>query len=217
MKKILILLSMFVVAILYAYSLFKPQEKLKIFHPTDVNPNLVDKTIYKQGKQIPHKVGDFKLINQYGDTINNSITENKIFVVDFFFTVCQTICPIMTDEMNRVFRAFQEKEDFIILSHSVTPQIDTPEVLKQYAKDKAILDPKWQFLTGDKKEIYRLARQVYFTSLDEGDGGLQDFIHTENFVLVDKKGRLRGFYDGTNAKDVDRLIREIKILYKEHP
>jgi protein SCO1/2 len=213
MKKVLILFLFFVIAIAYAYQLMKPEQKLKVFLPKDINPELVD---LKVKNKKSHTVGSFTLINQYGDTITENLIKDKVFVVDFFFTTCPTICPIMTEEMTRVYHEFKEKDDFLILSHSVTPLIDQPEVLLQYAKEKNVLSDKWQFLTGEKKEIYRLARQVYFTSLDEGDGGVQDFIHTENFVLVDKKGRLRGFYDGTNEQDVNRLIKEIKVLYKEY-
>jgi len=136
-------------------------------------------------------------------------------VADFFFTRCQSICPVMTSNMKDLQDAFLKDDQVMFLSHSVTPVMDSIPVLRAYADKKGVIDSKWNITTGDKKEIYKLARKSYFAVLDKGDGGLQDFIHTENFILVDKKRRIRGFYDGTNTKDIQRLIDDIKLLEKE--
>ncbi len=159
-----------------------------------------------------HKVLDFSLIDQNGDTITQEDYLNKIYVTDFFFTRCMTICPIMTTNMEKLQAEFINDDDIMFLSHSVTPDIDSVSVLREYADKKGVIDAKWHITTGDKKHIYELARKSYFAVLDEGDGGLQDFIHTENFVLVDKKRRIRGYYDGTDIEDIQRLIDDIYIL-----
>ena len=141
---------------------------------------------------------------------------NKIYVTDFFFVTCPTICPKMTDQMHRVYEEFKENDDILFLSHTVMPEADSVPVLKDYAEKLKVDVKKWKFVTGDKKQIYNLARKTYFAAVTEGDGGVNDFIHTENFVLVDKEKRLRGFYDGTSKKDVDRLIEDINALLYEY-
>lgn len=118
--------------------------------------------------------------------------------------------------MVKIQEAFKGDESVMLLSHSVTPEMDSIPVLRKYADMKGVDDNKWNITTGDKKHIYELARKSYFAVIDEGDGGLQDFIHTENFVLVDKKKQIRGYYDGTDAEDIDRLIEDIKLLQQEY-
>lgn len=210
----LVVMGVFSVIMIYAiYNLLTPEKKLPIFNPADVNPKLVDETLLHIRRN--HKVSDFKLINQNGDTITQKDYEGKIYVADFFFTRCMTICPVMTTNMAKVQDAFINDDDVMFLSHSVTPVIDSVSVLRAYANEKGVIDEKWNITTGDKKHIYQLARKSYFAVLDEGDGGLQDFVHTENFVLVDKKKQIRGFYDGTDLEDINRLISDIKILQNE--
>jgi len=207
----LIVMAIFSFIMIYAiYSLLTPEKKLPVYNPADVNPKLVDESLLHVRRN--HKVADFKLINQNGDTITQEDYKDKIYVADFFFTRCMTICPIMTNNIGKLQEVFKNDDDIMFLSHSVTPVMDSVPVLKEYAIKKGVIDGKWNITTGPKKHIYELARKSYFAVLDEGDGGLQDFIHTENFILVDKKRQIRGFYDGTDNADIQRLISDIKIL-----
>ncbi|MFD0761932.1 SCO family protein [Lutibacter aestuarii] len=211
----LVIMGLFSVIMIYAiYTLLTPEKKLPIYNPADVNPKLVDESLLHIRRN--HKVLDFKLINQNGDTITQEDYKNKIYVADFFFTRCMTICPVMTNNMGKLQEVFKEDDDIKFLSHSVTPVMDSVPILKEYAIKKGVIDSKWNITTGTKKHIYELARKSYFAVLDEGDGGLQDFIHTENFVLVDKKRQIRGYYDGTDLDDIQRLIADIKILKNEY-
>lgn len=210
----LAIMGIFSVLMIYAiYSILTPEKKLPVFNPADVNPKLVDESLVHVRSN--HKIADFELINQNGDTITYADYEGKIFVADFFFTRCLTICPVMTTNMGKLQEVFINDDDVKFLSHSVTPVIDSVSVLKEYAIKKGVVDKKWNITTGPKKHIYKLARKSYFAVLDEGDGGLQDFVHTENFVLVDKKRQIRGFYDGTDNIDIERLIEDIKLLQNE--
>jgi len=210
----LAIMAVFSVIMIFAiYSLLTPEKKLPVFNPADVNPKLVDESVVHIRSN--HKVSDFELINQNGETITEANYEGKIYVADFFFTRCMTICPVMTTNMGKLQEAFLNDDDVLFLSHSVTPDIDSVSVLKAYAIDKGVIDAKWNITTGDKKHIYKLARKSYFAVLEDGDGGLQDFVHTENFILVDKKKQIRGFYDGTSAEDIERLILDIRILKNE--
>lgn len=201
-----------VVMISVIYTFLIPQRELQIYNPADVNPKLVDRSKLHIRKN--HRVSDFNLINQNGDTITQRNYEDKIYVVDFFFTRCQTICPIMTTNMIKIQEEFKNESDIMFLSLSVTPEMDSVPILRKYADEKGILDAKWNITTGSKKHIYELARKSFFTVKDGGDGGLQDFIHTENFVLVDKKRQIRGFYDGTDDLAMDQLIEDIEFLKK---
>lgn len=182
---------------------------LPIIGPSDFKEELVDN---KVNKEQSHFVSDFELINQNGDTITNKDYENKIYVVDFFFTRCGSICPIMTNNMKKIQDKFLENDNLMLLSISVTPNIDNVETLKKYAKSKGVINSKWNIATGNKKHIYELARKSYFAVLKKGDGGLQDFIHTPNFILIDKKKQIRGIYDGTDDIEIKRIINDIKTL-----
>jgi len=197
-----------------AYQMIKAGRTLPIYSPAMLNPELVDES--KQGISKNHKIADFSLIDQNGENFSTKDLEGKYYVTDFFFTTCPTICPDMSSQLVRVQNAYKENADFMIVSHSVTPDIDTPKVLLEYGKRYEADFNKWVFLTGDKKQIYDLARKSYFAATTEGDGGPDDFIHTENFVLVDKEKRIRGFYDGTDAESVDQLITDIEILAQEY-
>jgi len=206
----MILIGIGLLALLLLYSIFYPKETLPIYNPSDINPQLVDKSLQVKNKN--HKVSDFILINQNGKTITQKDFEDKIYVVDFFFTRCPSICPIMTNNMLNIQEAFINDDDLMLLSLSVTPAIDSVSVLKKYAIDKGVIDEKWHITTGDKKHIYELARKSYFAVTEQGDGDLQDFIHTPNFILIDKKKQIRGIYDGTNDADVKRIINDINSL-----
>jgi protein SCO1/2 len=198
------------VCLLTMFSCKQQKKSLPIFNPSDFNPELVDKAMQSNNKY--HTVLDFNLINQNGDTITQKAYEGKIYVTDFFFTNCLTICPIMTNNMNKIQNTFLNVNDVMLLSISVTPEIDSISVLREYANRKEVIDTKWHITTGKKKHIYELARKSYFAVVEQGDGGLQDFIHTPNFILIDKDKQIRGIYDGTNDADVQRVIEDIQIL-----
>ena len=208
----LLIVSVIIISIFY--NILKPKKVLPIYQPTQVSVELVDSTI--QHKKKYHKIADFSLINQNGDTITQETYKNKIYVADFFFTTCKTICPIMTKNMHVLQKEFITDNEVMLLSHSVTPEIDTVAQLKRYAKEKFVNSSKWNLVTGDKKEIYKLARKSYLAVKDDGDGGPFDMVHTENFMLIDKERQIRGFYDGTNLDDIDRLIDDIAVLKEEY-
>jgi len=213
-KPFAIVLAVLSVIIMYfIYTLLKPEERLPVFQPDMVNAELVDTTVQFVRKY--HKIADFKLINQNGDTITEDFYDDKIYVADFFFTTCLTICPIMTDHMIEIQEKIKDDEDILLLSHTVFPVTDSVPVLKEYALEKGVMDEKWNLVTGDKKQIYDLARKSYLATKSTGDGGKYDMIHTENFVLVDKKKQIRGFYDGTQPEAIEDLMHDIEILKKE--
>jgi len=186
------------------------QKQLPIYNPSNFNPELVDPSL--QNKTEYHKVSDFKLINQNGDTITQDDYNNKIYIADFFFTSCRTICPVMTNNIGILQQEFLNDIDVMFLSLSVTPDIDNVSVLRNYATNKGVIDSKWNVTTGNKKHIYELARKSYFAVVEQGDGGLQDFIHTPNFILVDKEKQIRGIYNGTDDMEIQRIIEDINIL-----
>ncbi len=208
---VLLVLSMVIISIFY--QILKPKEVLPVFQPAQVNKELVDSTIQYVKKY--HTIADFSLINQNGKTVTQDTYNDKIYVADFFFTTCQTICPIMTDHMVILQNKLKDDPDVMLLSHTVTPKIDSVAQLKRYALNKGVLDTKWNLVTGDKKEIYELARKSYLAVKSYGDGGDYDMIHTENFILVDQKKRIRGYYDGTREEDIELLLSDIDILKKE--
>tara|TARA_B100000767_G_C19575133_1_gene454936 strand:- start:58 stop:738 length:681 start_codon:yes stop_codon:yes gene_type:complete len=195
------------------YHLLKVNNRLKIYNPADVNPRLVDESILHVQKN--HNIADFNLINQNGKKITNKDYEGKIYIADFFFTRCQNICIAMAYNMSELQEFYKNDTDIMFLSHSVTPLIDSVSVLKEYAMNKGVIDGKWNVTTGEKKHIYGLARKSYFAVLDEGNGDENDFIHTEQFILVDKKRRIRGYYDGTNDQEMEKLKEDIVFLKEE--
>lgn len=194
--------------------LLKEPERLPVFNPADINPELVDSSLQRIGRNFT--TGDFKAINHLGDTVTSETVSDKIKVVNFFFTTCPSICIDMTRELKSVQDAFKDNPRVIILSHTVTPEIDSVPILRQYAESHDIDSRIWWLLWADQSEIQRLARKVYF-AVKAGEGHENDhgFIHTENVVLVDTKGRLRGFYDGTDPEDISLLIKHINILLKD--
>ena len=210
----LIFLAVFsAVVIPVFYHLLKVDNRLKIYNPADVNPRLVDESILHVQKN--HRITDFNLINQNGKKITNKDYEGKIYIADFFFTRCQNICIAMAYNMSELQEFYKNDTDIMFLSHSVTPLIDSVAVLKEYAMNKGVIDGKWNVTTGEKKHIYELARKSYFAVLDEGNGDENDFIHTEQFILVDKKRRIRGYYDGTNDQEMEKLKEDIVFLKEE--
>lgn len=187
---------------------------LPYFNTPDFTPTWPDKNTYDFQKM--HAIPAFNFTDQYGQPVSNKTVENKVYVADFFFTRCGSICPIMTDNMCKVATAFMNDPNVDILSHSVTPELDNVEILKQYAAQKHITNPNWHLLTGDKQQIYTLARQGYFADNEIGyNKDVTQFLHTENFILVDRKGHIRGVYNGTVPFEVENLIRHIKILERE--
>ena len=213
MVRILSFFAIFFTSVAIAYFMyFRPEEDLPVYQPSDLNPALVDASAMREED---HRVLDFELINHLGDSVSLEDVAGDILVVDFFFTRCATICPLMTQNLKRVHDRLDVQMPVRILSHSVTPQADSVSVLNRYAEKHGANPALWWFLTGEKTEVYRLARQSYFSCLDEGDGGFQDFVHTENIVLVDAKGRLRAFYDGTDEKAMSQLFNDLTFLLKK--
>ncbi len=210
MKKLRLNHIIIVIIVLCVCGCQSVKKELPIYNPSDINPLLVDQSVRSVTDN--HFIADFSLINQNGDTITQDNYQDKIYVTDFFFTRCQSICPIMTGNMARIQEVFINNDIVMLLSLSVTPVMDSVPVLRSYADRKGVIDSKWNITTGNKKHIYELARKSFFAVLDEGDGGMQDFIHTEKFVLIDKNKQIRGFYDGTVIADINRLIRDINIL-----
>ena len=202
------------IILLLFYKALLPQKKLPVFQPAMVNYELVDSTMQHIKKF--HRIADFELINQNGKTVTHENFDGKIYVADFFFTTCPTICISMTDNLLKVQKEIQNNPNILLISHSVTPKIDSVTQLKKYAIEKGVNDKKWHLVTGDKKEIYNLARKSYLAVKDEGNGGPYDMIHTENFILVDPDKRIRGFYNGTDSKEIKRLLLEIEILNSEY-
>jgi len=199
-----------VIIIALIYNVLNVRKPLPIWNPNMVNEELVDSTIQHKAKH--HTIADFSLTNQNGKTITQDTYKDKIYVADFFFTTCQTICPIMTNHMYQIQKEIINDDEVMLLSHSVTPIKDSVPQLKKYAKEKGVIDSKWNLVTGDKKEIYKLARKSYLAVKTDGNGDQYDMIHTENFLLIDKKRQIRGFYDGTKPEDIEQLIEDIETL-----
>lgn len=207
---VLLVVSIIIISIIY--SILKPIKVLPVFQPAEVNSSMVDSSIQHIKKY--HVIGDFSLVNQNGKTITQLDYKDKIYVADFFFTTCQTICPVMTGHMLEIQEKMKNDSLVLLLSHTVTPEIDSVAQLKKYASEKGVDDSKWNLVTGNKKEIYDLARKSYLVAKDSPYDEF-DLIHTENFVLVDTKKRIRGFYDGTDKEAIKQLLEDIKILKKE--
>jgi len=209
---VMLILSVIIMTTLY--NLYQPEKRLPVYQPNMVTSQLVDTTV--QYIRNHHKIGKFKLIDQKGDTITQQHLKDKIYVADFFFTTCQSICIDMAKSMQTLQKEFSNDDEIMLVSHSVTPNIDDVEQLQKYADQKNVDRDKWILLTGPKKHIYELARKHYLVAKSQGDGGKYDMVHTENFALVDKEKRIRGFYDGTNPEEIDDLIDDIAVLKKEY-
>ena len=205
---IVIVLSAIILTLFYLA--LKPKKMLPIYNPSMVNPELVDSTVQYISKY--HSIAEFSFTNQNGKIITQKDYEGKIYVADFFFTTCGSICPKMTTNLVEVQKAFINNPKVMLLSHTVFPETDSVAVLKEYAKKNGVIDTKWNLVTGDKKQIYAMARKSYLAVKLGKPEELYDMVHTENFVLVDSKRRVRGFYDGTKKEDIERLIEDINFL-----
>ena len=195
------------------YVILKPIEVLPIYQPSEVNEKLVDSSIIHVAKY--HKISDFNLTNQNGKEITQANYKDKIYVADFFFTTCQDICPVMTKNMYQLQEELKNDNEVLLLSHTVIPEVDTVEQLKEYAIENNVDDSKWNLVTGDKKQIYELARKSYL-AVEDSSFNEFDMIHTENFMLIDKEKQIRGFYDGTNSEEINRLLKDIEILKQSY-
>lgn len=218
--RIFFLLFLAIVGITITYLMTTNKDvktSLPVYNPIDLQTEMVDSSLQRVG--FGHKIGDFSFLNQNGETVTHKILEGNVSVVEYFFTTCGTICPIMNSQMQRVSKAYASRSDVRILSFTVLPEIDTVEQMARYAKKHLAKTPQWNFLTGKKEDLYHLARTSFFVlkpaeAENLGDEG-NDFIHTNNFVLIDKEKRIRGYYDGTNSKEVTKLIADIAVLLEE--
>ena len=219
MKRIFFLglLLLICVPIAYHFTSSKKEKPLPIINPIDVNEEMVDPEMLRLG--IGHHIGSFSFQNQDANLISTKDMKGKIAIVEYFFTTCKSICPVMNMQMQRVDAAFKNDNEVRIFSFTVDPETDDVAQMKKYATSHQATSGKWHFLTGEKSELYKLARKSFFVlkpaeAQNLGDAG-SDFIHTNNFVLVDKQLRIRGYYDGTSEKEVNQLISDIKRLQKE--
>lgn len=188
------------------FDLYEGRQRLPVLGPVQE----------RNSKQIQHHIEDFSLVNQDRQIVTVNKWKGKIVVADFFFTHCPSICPKMTNSLKKVNEQFNGDADVHISSFTVDPDRDSSGQLKKYALQRKINTNKWDLLTGDKKEIYKLARNSFMIVATDGDGGPADFIHSEKLVLIDREGRIRGYYDGTNEKEVNQLIHDIKKLKHEN-
>ena len=218
MKRILAVFVLFVIGVTIAYFMMLPKEKpLPVINPVDLEEEMVDPEMLRIGNG--HRVGNFSFTNQYGETITQGSVKGKVYVAEYFFTTCGTICPKMNAQMQRIQLAFADNDAVRLMSFTVDPLVDTVEQMKRYADGHGAKKGQWHFLTGTKEKLYELARKSFFVlkpaeAANLGDAG-SDFIHTNNFVLVDRIGRIRGYYDGTSKAEVDNLINDIERLLEE--
>jgi len=188
--------------------------ELPVLGRQQVVEKMVDGKMVKD--TVPHTIADFSFVNQDSAVVTNEDLKDKIYVADFFFTTCPTICPIMKKEMLRVHEAYKGNEEVAILSHTIDPEHDTVALLKQFAQNLGVDTKQWQFLTGDKDEIYDIGEESYMVVANEDPDQPGGFIHSGAFILVDKKRRIRGIYDGTQKNSIDILIKDIKRLLKAY-
>jgi protein SCO1/2 len=188
------------------FDLYEGRQRLPVYGPVQE----------RNRKQIQHHIADFSLLNQDGEQVTQEKWKNKIVVADFFFTHCPSICPKMTNSLRKVNAQFDNDNDVYISSFTVDPENDSSGQLKKYAIQRSLNTSKWDLLTGDKREIYKLARNSFMIVATDGDGGSADFIHSEKLVLSDREGRIRGYYDGTDETEVNQLIHDIKKLKHEN-
>lgn len=225
MKRVLIVFIIFLTGagiIIYLNLDWQNNRKLPVFQPNDINPELVDSLLHGRGRGInggDHCISNFELTDQLNQKISKKLLYNKIVVANFFFVSCPSICPKMTQNLLTIHRQYIEDSSLLILSHTVWPEVDQVPLLFSYAEKYNVNHNTWRFLTGKKEELYRLARQDYLAAPDINDPNFQhgsnaDFIHTENIILLDKKQRIRGYYNGTDSLEMDRLLEDIEILKK---
>lgn len=181
------------------------EERLPIFGEREVEGT---DTVY-------HTIADFSFVNQDSAVVTNETFKDKIYVADFFFTSCRTICPIMKTQMLRVYEVVKNDPEVLILSHTIDPEYDTVALLHDFAERLGVTSNKWHFVTGDKEAIYTIAQKSYFSTALEDKTEADGFIHSGAFLLIDKQRRIRGKYDGTKEEDVNRLLKDIEKLKKE--
>jgi protein SCO1/2 len=204
----------FSIVLFLAVACTREPDSLPFFNTADFTPEWIERR--SPDYMSIHRVPAFAFINQNGDTITQNTIKGKIVVVDFFFTICPGICPRLTASMSKVQDAFRDDDAIRLLSHSVTPDLDSVARLKSYADTHHVNSGKWHLLTGDRKAIYNIARQGYFADEEIGlSKSDNEFLHTENFILIDGKQRIRGVYNGTNPAEVERLLEDIRILKME--
>ena len=218
-KSALFLILFSVGGVLFTYFMINPEKvkTLPVINPIDVNDEMVDPELLRIG--YGHKIGTFRFTDQENRRITEKDVQGKVFVAEYFFTNCKTICPVMNNQMQRLHEAYKDNSNVKILSFTVDPDNDTVAQMKRYADDHGADPKQWHFLTGKKEALYTLARKSFFVlkpaeAENQGDVG-SDFIHTNNFVLIDREMRIRGYYDGTSQKEVDELIDDIALLLKE--
>ena len=163
-----------------------------------------------------HTIPDFNFVDQEGNVVDQNTTEGKTYVADFFFTTCESICPVMSKELMKLSKVLKEDTNVVFISHTVDPETDSVPQLKTYALAHQADPKQWHFVTGSKKHLYEMARIGYFVTATEGDGGVDDFVHTQNFVLVDKYRQIRGYYDGTDSLEMGKLLKDIDLLKAEY-
>lgn len=210
MKRILFLALFFLILVPIGYYFLSDKSKTKplpVINPIDVQQEMVDPEILRMGKG--HRIGAFRFENQDAKWITNADMKGKVSVVEYFFTTCKSICPIMNTQMQRIQRKYANEQKVRLFSFTVDPATDTVAQMKRYASAHKAKAGQWHFLTGEKADLYSLARRSFFVlkpaeAQNLGDAG-SDFIHTNNFVLVDQQLRIRGYYDGTNPKEVSLL------------
>lgn len=218
--RLLAIIGIVVIGITVAYFISKDQleeKKLPVIQPKDLKKEMVNPELLKVG--IGHRIGDFSFLNQNAEKVTLDNVRGKVFVAEYFFTTCGTICPRMTEQMTRVQKRFKGNDNVKILSFTVDPANDTVQAMRTYATKHGAVDGQWHFLTGKKKDLYALARNSFFVlkpaeAANLGDAG-SDFIHTNNFVLVDQELRIRGYYDGTSIESVNELMNDIDLLIEE--
>lgn len=212
--KLAVLFIVFLSGTIASYYIMKPKPTLPIYNPADLNSALVDSDLERQGRG--HRIGNFQLIDQWGQPFDSTVLEGKIYAANFFFTTCPTICIAMQNNFQTVQEAFIDEPRVALVSHTVMPEVDTVETMFEYGQQKGAIKGKWYLLTGEKEELYRLARRQYFAVMEPGSSfDEHDFIHTENVILVDEKKRIRGFYDGTNTLQMEALVRDMRILLEQ--
>ncbi|QSE98893.1 SCO family protein [Fulvivirga lutea] len=185
----------------------KEENRLKIYGRSEVTD---------AGDTIYHKIADFKFVNQDSNWVTQDTFKDKIYVADFFFTSCPTICPIMKTQMLRVYDKIENNPEVMILSHSIDPKHDTVAVLKEFADRLGVTSDKWHFVTGNKEDIFKVGQTSYMVSASEDPTAPGGYLHSGAFILIDKERRVRGLYDGTKPEAVDKLMNDIDRLLKEY-
>jgi protein SCO1/2 len=178
-------------------------------------PFLGPKQVNAKGDTVYHQIPSFRFLNQDSVFVSEKDVEGKVYVADFFFTTCPTICPKMKTQMLRIYERYKDRDEVRIISHSIDPDFDTPNVLKDYAARLQVKAPKWNLLTGDKTAIYQLGQKSYMVSAQEDPNEAGGFVHSGAFILVDKNRHVRGIYDGTVEAEVNHLLEDMEILLKE--